>query len=146
MRDTDIEPTPTYPDSMGDDALALLVATIETFYIEWSMVSPSPSTTKCSNAAARHQRATSDLAALLKAKAPTAPPCFDCRDTWLGWLHAAEQSNEVRVIKWAGRSGPGVAGRGRVKTDELSDNIDFCRDCTPEFKARQTGTGLCKSV
>lgn len=146
MSDTSIAPLQTYPDSVGNDVIALLVATIETFYMGWSMVAPPPPPTKRSNASARHQRATSDLAAMLKTKAPAAPPCFDCRDTWLGWLHAAEQSNEVRVIKWAGRSGPGEAGRGRIKTDELSDNIDFCRDCTPEFKAHQTGTGLCKSV
>jgi len=71
------------PDSAGDDAIALLVATIETFYLGWSLVAPPPPPTKSSPALARHQRATSDLVALLKAKAPAAPPCFDCRDTWL---------------------------------------------------------------
>jgi hypothetical protein len=128
---------------MGDDAMALLAATIETFYLGWSLVTPPPPT-KSSPASARHQRATSDLVALLKAKAPAAPPCFDCRDTWLGWLHAAEQSNEIRVVKFKGRIGKGEANRGRIKTDELSEQIDFCRDCTPDFKARQTASGLCR--
>jgi len=143
MSITPITLSKTCPDRAGDDAIALLVATIETYYLGWSMVAPPTTTTKSSEGTPRHQRATSQLVALLKAKAPPAPPCFDCRDTWLGWLHSAEQSNEIRVIKWAGRTGPGEAGRGRMKTDELSEQIDFCRDCTPAFKARQEASGLC---
>lgn len=143
MSSTPSTPSKTCPDSAGDDAIALLVATIETFYIGWSLVTPPPPPTKSAEGTPRHQRATSQLAALLKTKAPPAPPCFDCRDTWLGWLHAAEQSNEIRVIKWAGRTAPGEAGRGRVKTEELSEQIDFCRDCTPAFRARQSVRGLC---
>lgn len=127
----------------GDDAIALLVATIETYYLGWSMVCPHPPITKSSEASARHQRATSERVELIKAKAPAAPPCFGYRDTWLGWLHAAETSNDVRVFKWKGRTGAGEQHRGRIKTVELSESIDFCKDCTGEYKRQMQACGRC---
>lgn len=127
----------------GDDAIALLVATIETYYWGWSMICPPPPITKSSEASARHQRATSDRVELIKAKAPAAPPCFGYRDTWLGWLHAAETSNDVRVFKWKGRTGAGEQHRGRIKTEEFSESIDFCKDCTGEYKRQMQACGRC---
>lgn len=143
MSSTPFTPSNTYPDSAGDDAIALLVATIETFYMGWSMVAPPSLPTKSSESSPRHQRATSQLVALLKTKAPPAPPCFDCRDSWLGWLHAAETSNEVRVFKWQGRTGAGEQHRGRIKTEEFSEKIDFCKDCTGEYKRQMQACGRC---
>lgn len=117
--------------------------TIETYYLGWSMVCPPPPITKSSEASARHQRATSDRVELIKAKAPAAPPCFGYRDTWLGWLHAAETSNDVRVFKWKGRTGAGEQHRGRIKTEEFSESIDFCKDCTGEYKRQMQACGRC---
>lgn len=78
---------------------------------------------------ARHQRATSDLFALLRAKAPAKPDCFRSQDDWISWLHASESAVQFSVIKIVGRTGKGEANRGRVKTDQVRHDINYCAEC-----------------
>lgn len=92
---------------------------------------------------ARYQRPSARLAALLAEKAPEHPVCFRSREDWLSWLHDAEASCEVHVLRRQGRIGTGEANRGRRKTSELNVEIDFCRDCTAERRERMYAQGRC---
>ena len=93
---------------------------------------------------ARHQRATSDLAALLREKAPPKPACFRAQEDWVAWLHASESAQQFSVIKIVGRTGPGEAGRGRIKTDEIRQDIDFCSECEWEHAQAMKRKGKCQ--
>lgn len=92
---------------------------------------------------ARHQRATSDLVALLREKAPPKPACFRSQEDWVMWLHASESAQQFSVIKIVGRTGPGEAGRGRIKTDEVRSDIDYCVDCEWAHAQAMRAKGKC---
>jgi hypothetical protein len=93
---------------------------------------------------ARHQRKCSDLAQLLREKAPPHPACFRSQEDWVRYLHEAEASGEVRVLLYAGRTGPGEANRGRIKTDKINPQIDFCKDCTHDRRVAMQQANRCK--
>lgn len=90
----------------------------------------------------RHQRATSDLAQLLREKAPPKPDCFRSQSDWVAYLHSCEQS-QVRVVKLVGRTGKGEANRGRIKTRELEQEINYCADCGYDNMLRMQRMGKC---
>lgn len=92
----------------------------------------------------RHQIAVTSLLELLHAKAPPKPDCFPSRDSWIRWLHAAETSADIKVVKRLGRFGPGEPNRGRIKLQELSEDIDFCRDCDEAYEERMAALGKCQ--
>lgn len=92
---------------------------------------------------ARHQRATSDLVQLLREKAPPKPDCFRSSEDWVAFLHSCEQSGEIRVVKLQGRTGKGKANRGRLKTDEIEQEIDFCLDCPHSHMLAMQERGKC---
>jgi|GEM_PF-6276586 len=92
---------------------------------------------------ARHQRATSDLFALLREKAPPKPACFRDQADWIGWLHASESAVQFSVIKIVGRTGKGEANRGRKKTDEIRQDIDYCGECQWEHAELMKAAGKC---
>jgi hypothetical protein len=92
---------------------------------------------------ARHQRATSDLFALLRQKAPAKPSCFRSQEDWISWLHASESAVQFSVIRIVGRTGKGEANRGRVKTDRVRTDIDFCSECQWEHAELMRSVGKC---
>lgn len=92
---------------------------------------------------ARHQRATSDLFALLREKAPPKPACFRDQADWISWLHASESAVQFSVIKIVGRTGKGEANRGRKKTDEIRQDIDYCGECQWEHAELMKAAGKC---
>jgi len=92
---------------------------------------------------ARHQRATSDLFALLREKAPPKPACFRDQADWISWLHASESAVQFSVIKIVGRTGKGEANRGRKKTDEIRQDIDYCSECQWEHAELMKAVGKC---
>lgn len=91
----------------------------------------------------RHQVAVTSLLELLHAKAPPKPDCFPSRDTWIRWLHAAESSADIKVVKRVGRTGPGERNRGRIKLKELNDGINYCADCTASYETEMRRAGRC---
>lgn len=91
---------------------------------------------------ARHQRATSELVALLKEKAPPKPACFRSQSDWVAFLHSSEQA-QVRVVKFKGRTGKGEANRGRIKTNEIEQEIDYCEVCTHGHMLAMQRLGKC---
>lgn len=93
---------------------------------------------------ARHQRATSDLVALLREKAPPKPACFRSQEDWVMWLHASESAQQFSVIKIVGRTGPGESGRGRIKTDEVRSDIDYCAECEWDHAKAMQAKGKCQ--
>lgn len=92
---------------------------------------------------ARHQRATSDLFALLREKAPPKPACFRDQADWISWLHASESAVQFSVIKIVGRTGKGEANRGRKKTDEIRQDVDYCAECQWDHAELMRSVGKC---
>lgn len=92
---------------------------------------------------ARHQRPCTDLAQLLRDKAPPKPACFRSQEDWVSYLHQAETSGEVRVLLYAGRTGKGEANRGRIKTENINPHIDFCSDCTHQRHIEMQAQARC---
>lgn len=91
--------------------------------------------------ASRHERPeTSPKRRLIEQKAPPAPACFRSRSDWVTWLHLADSSAEIQVVRVIGR---GRAAGGRVKTAELAPFIDYCVDCTPDYAAQMKRMGRC---
>lgn len=94
--------------------------------------------------AARHQRPCSPLVQFLRENAPPAPKCFRSQEDWVSWLHQAEVSGDVKVIKLQGRTGKGEANRGRIKTQEINKDIDFCQDCTAQRQRQMLALKKCE--
>lgn len=92
---------------------------------------------------ARHQRPCSPLVQFLRDNAPPTPKCFRDRDQWISWLHFADASKEIQVIKLEGRSGKGEANRGRIKTTQINDQIDYCQDCTKQRQEQMQDEDRC---
>lgn len=67
--------------------------------------------------------------------APPAPPCFESRDEWLGWLTSAVVADEegVRPLK--------RSANGELQFDPT---INFCGDCSTRYRARMKAHGKCK--
>lgn len=69
--------------------------------------------------------------------APPAPPCFPSRLEWIEWLVSAVQADDrpegLAII---------VMSKGQQVRLRL-ECIDFCEDCTAQYRAQQTAIGRC---
>lgn len=131
------------PDLIANQVLQRLVMDIDAFFPRGIRTAGPELIRPIDSTGVRHQRVTTELASLLESHAPPNPPCFPTREGWIRWLHAAEASSDLQVIKRDGRTGPGEAGRGRTKTKEINERIDFCRDCTHQHQSAMQREGRC---
>lgn len=67
------------------------------------------------------------------AAAPTAPPCFESRDSWLEYLSAAEAAHKEKERPL---QGPLILG-------QFNPAFNFCEDCHSGYAATKGRLNLC---